>query len=117
MYFIASRSDIWWPEIGKHGTDVSEKVFVVVILYQGLRKHRQKENTDNSEQSWSPMQLVPTADLAATGVRGVKLSFLAALASFNVHFIYGMFLFCGFLASVVKWSDFMELCLSLLSRF
>lgn len=52
--------------------DVSEKVFVAVVLYQGLRKYRQSENTDNIEPSGSPMRLVPTANLAAAGVRGAS---------------------------------------------
>lgn len=49
--------------------DVAGKVFVVVVLYQGLRKYRQNENTDNIEQSCSPTLQVPTAKLAAGGVK------------------------------------------------
>lgn len=86
--------------------DVSEKVFVVVVLYQGLKKYRQRENTDNIEQSCSPTRPVPTANLAAAGERGVSWNgkTLAALKMCRRewHYIYGMLSLCGVVANVVK---------------
>lgn len=90
--------------------DVSEKVFVVVVLYQGLKKYRQRENTDNIEQSCSLTHPVPTANLAAAGVKELAKSWngktLAALLAQNgqqrISFHLRHVLFCGVVASAVQ---------------